>query len=415
MKVRVTDFLIRFGRAKEGASAVVLAIAMPVLIGFVGFGVEAGYWYFSYQNLQTSADIGSYTAAMELRGGASSSLSKARAKLEAERNGFVSSQGTMTINIPPSTGAYAGDAEAAEVIVTRTLPRLLTKIIIKEDVEMSARGVAEYQPGNPACVLALDPTVSGALSVAGNTTIDLTGCEMVANSMADDAAVFTGNSTTITDCVSAFGGVDVSADLTLTECAAPVEGAPVSKDPYANFDPGDAPADCSSPSGNGKHSAVTLEPGNYCGGLTLGGEFNLDPGVYFISGDLHINAQADVSGEGVTFVMTDGGQMSLNGGASINISAPSTGDTKGVLFYGDRDDTSGLTHSINGNSSSAMNGVMYFPEATLQVNGTGDNQNGCTHVIAKKVRLNGSSAFGNNCSGYNTEDLMVAGAVRLVE
>jgi uncharacterized membrane protein len=53
----------------RGGAAVLLAVAMPVVVGGFGLGAEAGYWYFNQRKLQKAADMAAFAAGVELREG----------------------------------------------------------------------------------------------------------------------------------------------------------------------------------------------------------------------------------------------------------------------------------------------------------------------------------------------------------
>ncbi len=405
-------FLGKLFKNREGATAVIFALSAPVMVGFLGLGAEAGYWYFSYQNLQSAADLGAYTAAMELRSGASNYTASTQATVEATRNGFEPEQGTLVINTPPTSGALAGRTDAAEVILTRSLPRLITGVVLPGNVEMSVRGVAQYSAGSTACVLALNPTASGAMKTQGNADVTLTGCAMMSNSLSPQALIVSGSATISTECVSSAGGVSVNSGLTMSNCSNPIENAPRAVDPYADLDMPPMPTPCQSGSSSG--GVTTLSPGRYCGGISLQHDTNLEPGTYFMDGDFTVNGNAEVNGAGVTIIMTNGGNMTFNGTAEIDLSAPTSGDMSGVLFFGDRDDAD-VDHTINGNAHSTLEGAMYFPEADVNIAGTGDNVNGCTQIIASTVKFSGDATLSANCSSSGTRDLSTPGALALVE
>ncbi len=185
--------------------------------------------------------------------------------------------------------------------------------------------------------------------------------------------------------------------------------APQSDDPYASVPAPPIPKDCSSPSG------TAYTPGKYCGGLSLNGTADFAPGVYVIDGGtLKINANADVTGTGVTFYLINGATLSFNGNATMDLTAPTSGDYAGLLFYGDR--TQGnATNTINGNSYSQMTGAIYFPSQEVRFLGNFGGVNGCLQVVAGTVYYTGSSTFHSDCSGTGMRNIQVPGAVTLVE
>src|SRR5207244_1198571 len=115
-------------------------------------------------------------------------------------------------------------------------------------------------------------------------------------------------------------------------------------DPYAavNFSvPGTCDFTSYSPAGT-----VTLSPGVYCNGLNVQGGANitLNPGIYYIVGGVFSAASgATITGTGVTLVLTGNtlGQttyatMNFTGGATLNLTAPSSGAMKGLAVFQDR-------------------------------------------------------------------------------
>src|SRR5947208_2475973 len=55
-------------RDERGAAMVLVAVALPVLILFVAFGVEVGHWFDYSRNLQNRADAAALAAAVQYGG-----------------------------------------------------------------------------------------------------------------------------------------------------------------------------------------------------------------------------------------------------------------------------------------------------------------------------------------------------------
>ena len=147
-----------------------------------------------------------------------------------------------------------------------------------------------------------------------------------------------------------------SAPLVLTQCTSVTTHSPPAKDPYGSVPAPPIPASCSSFPNSG-----TASPGKFCGGVTINGTVNLNPGVYVISGGtLKVNASAKVSGSGVMFYLTNGATLQFNGNSHFNLSAATSGTYQGLLFFSDRNDPY-VDQTINGNATSIMTGAMYFP------------------------------------------------------
>lgn len=88
-------------------------------------------------------------------------------------------------------------------------------------------------------------------------------------------------------------------------------------------------------------AAATLNPGVYCGGLTINTSANvtLNPGMYTILGSLNINGPT-LKGTGVTFYLTQNGTYPYGASTIQNVnstlSAPTTGTYQGILYFSDR-------------------------------------------------------------------------------
>jgi Flp pilus assembly protein TadG len=416
---KVKALLKRFSRDKKGASAVVFGITLPVLVGFLGLGTEVGYWYLEHRQLQSAADMAAMAAAFELRDDADATKAHYAANKEAERNGFNSAGGAIVVNTPATSGSYVA-GRSAEVELTESKPRLFSALFQEGDMQIRTRAVATSTPEGSACVLALDEFAEGAITVIGSANITLTGCDVHSNSgHLTRAGIVTGSAEIITGCFGASGGVDATDGLTLTDCPPQLGvGGGTVADPYAYL--GDVPLNptaCSTVPGGPPSAHRYLTAGRYCGGLALRGPATFDDGVYIVDGgDFQLNAQADVFGENVTFILTNGALLSFNGGAHIDLSAPTTGEWAGILIYQDPNADPSGTLYVNGDSTSQFQGAIYASSQTVQFNGNGTTtSSGCTHVVGRIVHLSGSASFGNDCSGTGTTDIKRPGAVVLVE
>jgi hypothetical protein len=142
---------------------------------------------------------------------------------------------------------------------------------------------------------------------------------------------------------------------------------------------------------------------------------NLQPGVYVIDGgSLKLNANANLTGTGVTFFLTNGATADFNGNAQMNLTAPTSGPYSGLVLYGDRSQPSAI-NKINGNASSSITGAIYFPSQEVDFQGNFSGSNGCTQVVADKIYYTGSATFKTNCAGTGMASINVPGNVVLVE
>jgi len=407
----------KFLSNQVGGVAIMVGLLMPVVIGGLGLGAETGYWYFNQRKLQNAADVAAYAGGTQLRAEKDQTTIEDAALAAALKTGYTASIGTISTNAPPTTGEFAGDANAVEVVVQENVPRLFTAIFQNDQVPMSGRAVARLVLGAAACVIALDPNASGAVTFTGSSDVVLDGCNVHANSLAADAVTVSGSGHVETPCVSAMGNVSATAGLAMGECNNPIENASYIDDPYANLPEPSLGNPCEpvtvfdgSPS-----SVYDISPGEYCGGLTVKRTVNMDPGVYVVSGgDLVIESTAVLNGTGVTFFLTGGGTLNIAGTASVQLSAPTSGTYAGILFFVDPDDPN-ATHIINGDSTSFFEGAIYAPSGHVEVAGSGSVGGGCTQVVANTIEFTGDAGMGTDCTGTGVDPIFTKQLVTLVE
>ncbi|WP_181171124.1 pilus assembly protein TadG-related protein [Mesorhizobium sp. B2-3-14] len=393
------------GRSRAANVATIFALTLPIVVGAAGFGVETSYWYYNSLRLQATADAAAYAGALEQISGSDTPTIVAAATQSAATNGLGG--GTIVVNTPPASGPNTAK-KAVEVIVGQKLNRMFTSIFTQTQVPEQARAVALITNASKACMLALDPTASQAALFSGNTSVKVTGCSVMANSIASDAIKLQGSAGLQADCLITAGGVSLSNPVT-TVCAAPITQALPAADPFAGLP---APA-ASNPCQNANKSA--LGPGTYCNGLSLSGSVTLQPGVYVIQGgDFRVNANANVAGDGVLIYLAGGSRVSMNGNATVNLSAATSGTYSGVLMYGDRTAIGGQS-TFNGTATSLLTGALYFPKQQVNYLGNFSGQNGCTQVVADMIQWSGNSTINQDCTSLGMRDIPATQSVALVE
>jgi hypothetical protein len=182
---------------------------------------------------------------------------------------------------------------------------------------------------------------------------------------------------------------------------APITGVTPITDPFASK-PTPAVGPCN-------HSALkvantTLNPGVYCDGIEItGGTVQLNPGLYILDGNgLKVNSNTVLIGEGVTFYHTSKakgyGANTLNGTATIQLKAPTTGPYEAMLFWTDPTLNNNNTNRILGNANSWLEGTLYFPKQVVEFTGTADLA-GYTILVANEIKITGNAEFHNDYTG----------------
>ncbi|MEZ2332589.1 pilus assembly protein TadG-related protein [Mesorhizobium sp. RCC_202] len=399
------------GRFREGVCgnvATIFALTLPVVVGGAGLGVETSYWYYSSLKLQSTADAAAYAGALEKVQGSDTAAITAAATSSAASNGLGA--GAIVVNTPPTSGPNTAK-KAVEVILNQSLDRMFTSIFTQTKVPEQARAVALITDASKACDLALNPSASQAMLFSGSTSVKLNGCVVMANSIANDALKVQGSAGLQADCLISAGGVVLNNPVT-TVCKSPITQALPAADPFASLPPPAAGNPCKSVNGN--KTSQTLQPGTYCSGMSLNGNVTLQPGVYVVQGGMKVNANAVVSGSGVTIFMAGSNTVSMNGNATVTLSAPTSGTYSGVLFYGDRTGTAAQS-TFNGTADSLLTGAIYFPRQQVNYLGNFSGVNGCTQVVADTIQWSGNSTINQDCSSLGMKDIPAAQSVAVVE
>lgn len=384
---------------ERGAIGIIAGLAMPVLVGAAVLGAEGGLLAYKHQSMQGAADSAALTGVISKTTGATL-IAQGRAVAAAQ--GYVNGVAGVSVilNAPPLTGAYAGKSGAVEAIVAQPQQPTLARFFSANAIQVRARAVAIQNPGG-ACMLALNASKSGAVTVQGSSVVTLTGCDAFSNSADSSAIVAGGSSRLSVASASAVGGIPNTSNITATNGV--FGGASPAADPYAdqNFQSFGA---CSQTYSGG---SATLSPGVYCGGISLsaGATVNLLPGTYYLdSSDLKVAGNATLTGSGVTLVFTsskgkDYGTASISSNAIINLSAPTSGPTQGIILFGDRNMPVGAAFKITGGGTQNWTGAIYLPKADLTYAGGASGGAGCTQIVADTVTFTGNSNLSLACDG----------------
>jgi Flp pilus assembly protein TadG len=392
---------VRACRRRRGYVMVTMILSLTVLLSFLGLGIDVGYEEYVKTRMQAAADAAAVGGAQELRASGSTNLVTA-AKGDAAANGFTDGSNgvAITVNNPPATGYSTADSTAVEVLISQSVPTFFMELIGISSGTVRARSVARLGSG-PTCFYALDPAVSGAFSVSGGVTVQINCGVAVDSSSATALSVSGGSHATatyfdVTGNATVYGGSSISP--------APVTGVMASSDPFSSLPkPSVGGCDYTSKSiGNG--NSATLSPGTYCKGIAVNGgsHVTFNPGTYILKGGgLVLSNGSTITGAGVTFFNTAAtgysyGAITLNGGTTVTLSAPTTGSLAGILFFQDPSVGAAAASSFSNGASAIMNGTLYFPTTALTF--MGGSSSAYTIIVADTVNFSGGATLNNNYS-----------------
>jgi hypothetical protein len=83
----------------------------------------------------------------------------------------------------------------------------------------------------------------------------------------------------------------------------------------------------------------------------------------------------------------------------VNLSAPTSGPLKDILFYQDRRARHLTTENlITGNAGSTFNGGVYFPGSNLHFTGNSSTTGTCIKIVSLRMSFTGNSSANISCS-----------------
>lgn len=405
----IRRFFGKFRSNLSGNATILVALGMPALIGGAGYAVDTAQWYMWKRELQHSVDQAAYAGALALAHEDSKANFETRAKQEFDTN--LDKVKTFASTPSISIANYAAGVDNSVIVsatATKSLP--FSSFLTGSAATIRATAQASFAPGgsHQACLVALAES-GPSLDIGGNAKITAK-CGLAALSCSDDAVVIDGSATVDTDSIVTCG----KAAVPEANEGVVTEGATGLKDIYADLDPptDDRPRtyDCA---GSGSNKQASLQAGTYKG-LVVSCTTVLAPGIYVIDGgELDLAANYNVTGLGVVFVLRNGARLKLGGNGMnnrISLTPPSSSFYEGtiyaedanrladILIFEERDSVApNPGHQLNGNSNSLIEGLMYFPNSTLKVNGTANVTAQCLQISAYKIEVLGGAVLETLC------------------
>jgi Flp pilus assembly protein TadG len=388
----------------RGQVMVLVCVSLIALVGMIAVVTDFSFLQHQRNMMQTAADSAAMAGSEELNYGDQVVAGKA----DAASNGYTdgASSVTVAINNPPTTGPNAANSAYVEAIVSKPEPTYFLRALGVSTISVSARAVA-YEGNGPNCIYVLDPSASGAFSANGSITVS-SGCGLLVDSSSSTGLTAVGGATISAPTIGVVGNYTATTGASLTPT--PKIGVIAASDPLAYVH---APTVGSCAQTNfrltGTSGSVSspyqLYAGTYCGGISINGNawMHFNAGTYVLAGGgMGISSNTVMTGTGVTFYNTTGsggyGAITLNGSATVNLSAPTSGTLAGILFFQDRSiPSTGASSSIAGNSSSTFDGALYFPTTAISFGGN-SSASGYSIVVADKLTVSGNSSIGSNYS-----------------
>ncbi|WFP74938.1 TadE/TadG family type IV pilus assembly protein [Mesorhizobium sp. WSM4906] len=395
----------RFWASKRGNFALTTAIAMVPLMLAVAGAVDLVGTSDDAAQLQNSLDAAGLAIGTKYQAGMSANDVRQLGQTLFAANMSAADAGEYSGSVAAFQATASGDPSAYYISLSSAISR--PAFVSGTPAWQATRSASvKIKPGAQACVLALDPHVSSAVSLQGSTNVAMKGCVIAANSDAADAVSRGGSAIVSAGCVSTVGATSglTPPNATLS-CGTPQESQYASFDPLANVTP---PAyGLCQPMPNGK--TVTLSQGTYCD-KTWSGKITLNPGIYVLRNvTIKPGGNGSLTGLGVTIFLMENSQLYINANETVNLSPTTSGPYAGITIFQDHGNTQALT--LNGGSGSVVSGFIYAPDAAITYAGNSDmsSQGSCLRLVGKTVDITGNSAVKSDCAAELGNREMYAG------
>ncbi len=170
-----------FGAHTGGGVAIIVALSLPVLIGFASLAAEFTQGLLVQLRNQRTADLAAYAAATAYISTQSTASINPVAKRVGQLNGVA--PGDVSANLVNSPSGSGN--KAVQVDIQTDVPLLLSKLIKPRltTLAVGATSFAEVVTGtatSSACLLALSSSGAG-ISLSGGTSIDASSCTVASN------------------------------------------------------------------------------------------------------------------------------------------------------------------------------------------------------------------------------------------
>jgi len=296
--------------------------------------------------------------------------------------------------------------------VNQSVPQLFSAVLGNSTGMVAARATASLNPSRD-CMYVMSPSGT-AVNLNGTVSIN-SACGLYINSSDSHALNGNGASGTLTaseiDIVGSGPGYSFGGTLSPST---PSTGVAPIADPLASLPAPSVGSGCDF-TNKSVHSDTTLNPGIYCGGISVvKGTATFNPGLYILKGGGMSTQDSNsiIVGSGVTFYNTydathNYAPFSFTASSSVTLSAPTTGTYAGVLIMEDRSITtttcggSICSDSFQGGANSVYTGIIYGPKSSMSFSGN-PSLTAYTIIVSYTLTMSGASNINNDYSSLPT-------------
>lgn len=414
---------------RRGNALVIFGAAMPLIIGSAGLATDTIEWSLWKRQAQRAADsaalagvFGRQAGQAVTTGACSASNPTSRDLTQGDVSNRLGSVPTCAV-VVDGWGGAANQSVQVTVSVTHSLP--FSSMFMTATPTISAAATAAMVQSGRYCMVSLDNASDTGINFTGNPTVNL-GCGMKTNAKGTSAIDCGGSSSITATPVAAVGYIPTCSNF--TSGTTYQSYSPPQTDPYGAIPVPSVPSGCNQDLAyNGQNTSQTIVgTGSWANNTPTTvcyTDFTVGSGKTFTGSDLVIvinKKQSNGSGGNLTlqgnvtctrciFVLTSDntgtptpiGNVTVNGGAHLNLVAPNAGTYNGILIYQDRRASScgNWCNKINGDATSVISGSVYMPKQEVQFDGGSGMTTNCLQLVAWQLQFAGNTAVNNSCPG----------------
>jgi Flp pilus assembly protein TadG len=349
---------------QRGTIAIIFGLTVIPFVIVAGGTVDYGRAVTARTSMQQASDAAALAGAGLQNATDSDRITAAVASFNTNYDGARHVTATPTVSVNNGT---------VSVSATAGVPTPFLSIVgIQQYQVATSASAVEDKNGDQICMLALDATMEKAIDFTGNSVLTATNCAVHSNSTHIIGMHSQGGANATAKSFCSSGGVSGPEGFSPEP-----ENCYSVADPFASLTPPPVVDACVGSNLKLKNTVRDLSPGVYCNGLNIGsgGVVHFSAGTYVIKdGGLIFDGGSVVVGTGVTFYFVGSGTfLNISSSADVNLTAPTSGDYEGLVFY--QDPTSnpgqlnGQVNKLNGSGAIIITGSIYFPTQPLEITG----------------------------------------------
>ena len=389
--------LFRILPENRGSVLPIVAAVVIAMVSGAALSVDLARAYALRQQLQLTADAAALAAAVNLP---DMTAARTAAYRYAERNmpGYadvITADGIKFGRWNPDLRKIESDESVPSAVMVETsltaakgnaIGTFFAGLLSQGDLDIAASAVAGKR--SPMCILALEPEKRDALGMDFIAKIEALNCTVQVNSRHEVAFRMLAGSQFTASGLCVTGGAYTGFLIRLSP--EPTVGCPPQLDPLADVTAPDVTG-CDYHNMSLLNHTGKLQPGVYCGGLTIhgGSDVELAEGLYVIKdGPLTIGGTSRVSGDAITFFLTgETARIHFEDRSELTLTAPTAGELAGILAFQDR--KFGGDHIWDSAAPTTLHGTIYLPEGRLisQSSNAITPVNSCNVLIVKSLRF----------------------------